>query len=210
KIISGLVHDLRNTMTVILLSTEILSQANKHSKKDIEKISRAAKFAKGMLANAMQIVRNENYEFLVADIKAPVKRAVDILAYQAKEKNIILDSSFEENLPDIKVSKIHIERIILNTVLNAMSLMPDGGVIKIRIYSDKKNLILRVQDEGPGFPEEVLKKGIKAFNTNRKNKGGTGLGLFVCDQIMKKHSGSMSISNAEEKGSILEFRFPIK
>ena len=70
--------------------------------------------------------------------------------------------------------------------------------------------ILKVQDEGPGFPEAILKKGIQAFNTSRKDTGGTGLGLFVCDQIMRKHGGSMSINNSEDKGSILKFKFPIE
>ncbi len=210
KIISGLTHDLVNIMTVILLSSEIAYKSDNHSKKDIFKIIKAAELAKGMLANVMQIVRNENYKFLIADIKEPVERAVDILTHQAKVKNIKVDVSFDENIPLIKISSIHIERIIINTVLNAISLMSSGGTIKIRIYSVDGFVVLRVQDEGPGFPEDVLKKGIKVFNTNRKDKGGTGLGLFVCDQIVRKHDGTMRISNGEDKGGILEFKFPIK
>jgi signal transduction histidine kinase len=163
-----------------------------------------------MLANAMQIVRNENYKFEMADIKEPIERGLDILSYQAKARNIIIKSSFQEKLPLIKISKIHIERIVLNTVLNAISLMANEGVIEIKVYTEDSHVILKINDEGPGFPEELLKKGINAFGTDRKDKGGTGLGLFVCDQIMKKHSGSMNISNAEDKGSVLEFRFPIK
>ncbi|MCK4935244.1 MAG: HAMP domain-containing histidine kinase [Elusimicrobiales bacterium] len=209
KIVSGLVHDLGNMMTIISLSSEIAYQSDGNSKKDIGKIIRASKLAKGILANAMQIVRNENYKFLVDDIKEPVKRAVDILTYQAKEKKVNLNMSFDESLPLVKISNVHIERIIINTLLNSISVMPNGGMIKIRIYSDDGYVVLKVQDEGPGFPEDVLKKGIKVFNTNRKDKGGTGLGLFVCDQIMRNHNGSMSINNGKEKGSVLEFRFPI-
>jgi len=209
KIISGLVHDLGNIMTVILLSSEISYQKGAYSKKDIEKIIKAAKLGKGMLANAMQIVRNENYKFEIADIKEVVKKGLDILSYQAKEKKVDFNVSFDEALPLVRISKIHVERIILNTILNAVSLMPNGGIIKIRIYRDAEYIILKVQDAGPGFPEDILRKGIKAFNTNRKDKGGTGLGLFVCDQIMKKHGGGMSIRNSKEKGGILEFKFPI-
>ena len=208
KIVSGLVHDLGNLMTIILLSTEIIQESDTYSKKDIGKIMKAANLAKGILANTMQIVKNENYKFEMADIKEPVKRAMDILTYQAKEKGVSFGFSFEENLPLIMVSEIHIERIVINALLNSISLM-DGGTIKIRIYSDNEHIILKLEDEGPGFSEDILKKGIKAFNTGRKEKGGTGLGLFVCQQIMKNHGGAMSISNGDEKGSVLEFKFPV-
>ncbi|MBU2530433.1 MAG: HAMP domain-containing histidine kinase [Elusimicrobia bacterium] len=210
KVISGLVHDLGNVMTVILLASEIAQQSDDYSKKDIGKIIKAATLGKGMLANVMQVVRNENYKFEMADIKEPIERGLDVLSYQAREKNIIINSSFQEKLPLIKISKIHIERIILNTVLNAISLMAKEGVIEIKVYTEDSCVILKIKDEGPGFPEELLKKGINAFGTDRKDKGGTGLGLFVCDQIMRKHGGSMSISNGLDKGSVLEFRFPVK
>ncbi|MCG2725945.1 MAG: HAMP domain-containing histidine kinase [Elusimicrobia bacterium] len=209
EIVSGLAHDLRNIMTIISLSSEIVYQSDTHSKKDIETIMKAAKLAKGMLGNVMQIVKSENYKFEIADIKEPVKRAVEILNSQAEKKRINISLYFAENLPRLKISKIHIERVIINVLLNSISLMENGGTIKIRVYLDNGYIVVKVEDEGPGFSEDVLKKGIKVFNTSRKDKGGAGLGLFVCDQIIRKHGGSISISNGREKGSVLEFKFPI-
>ena len=65
-----------------------------------------------------------------------------------------------------------------------------------------------IEDDGPGFPPEMLERGIAAFGTTRKEKGGTGLGLFICKQIIQAHQGEISVKTAPGKGTTFLVELP--
>lgn len=207
-LVSGVLHDLGNSLSVIMLSAEIASEEDPPDKKNVQRILKAARFSKGMISNALSIVRGQEYVFEQVSLARAVENAVLLAEFQARKKNVTVEVDVPLTLPDIKASRVHVERIFINALINSLSFVPEGGRVRISASSDDNGLLASISDNGPGFPEKLLQGGIKAFETTRKEKGGTGLGLYVCAQIARKHDGSVKLSNPPGGGARVEIFLP--
>ena len=199
-LVSGVLHDLGNAVSVIMLSAELVSADENPDKKDVERILKGARYAKGLLSAALSIVRGQEYTFEPARLKETAESVALLVDFTAKRKNVSLELAFPEDLPEMLISRAHIERVFINTLSNSLSFVPQGGRIGVSARAGEKTAIVEISDNGPGFPEKLLKSGIKAFGTTRKDKGGTGLGLFVCEQIALRHGGSMRLETGPGRG----------
>lgn len=207
-LVSGVLHDLGNAVSVITLSAELAVTDEKPDKKDLERILKGARFAKGLLSAALSIVRGQEYTFEPVHLKEPAESAALLLDYTARKKNVALKLDFPDGLPQPRLSRAHIERVFMNALSNSLSFVPRGGEVKVAVRAEGKRLITEITDNGPGFPEKLLKQGVKAFSTTRGDKGGTGLGLFVCDQIVRRHGGKMSLDNLPGGGARITLSLP--
>lgn len=207
-LVSGLLHDLGNSVGVILLSAEIASQEDPPDKANVARILKAARFSKGMISSALAIVRGQEYVFEETRLSVAVEAAVLLTEYQARKRGVKVETDLPEGLPPLRASKVHLERIFINALINAVSFAPEGGRVRVSARADVNGLIAEISDNGPGFPEALLKGGIKAFSTTRPEKGGTGLGLYVCSQIAARHDGSVNLSNQPGGGAVVRLFLP--
>ncbi|HAT71464.1 MAG TPA: hypothetical protein DCS63_01435 [Elusimicrobia bacterium] len=206
---AGVMHDLGNAVSVILLSAQIAAEEEVPEKKDLERIIKASKFAKSVIANAFGIARGEEYVFETAPLKEPVGNAALLTEYSARRRGITVETDLPDGLPQLRLSKVHIERLFINAVSNALSFVPDNGKVRVSAKAAEGGVIAEITDNGPGFPAALLKDGVKAFSTTRKEAGGTGLGLYVCDQIARRHGGSLSLDNPPEGGARIRIFLPV-
>lgn len=207
-LVSGLLHDLGNSVGVILLSAEIASQEDPPDKANLARILKAARFSKGMISNAMSIVRGQEYVFEQVSLAQAVENAALLTEYAARKKGVTLRIDVPLTLPDIRASKVHVERIFINAIINSVSFTPEGGTVRVTAARDENGLLAEISDSGPGFPPALLKGGIKAFATTRAEKGGTGLGLYVCSQIAARHDGSVNLANLPGGGAVVRLFLP--
>ncbi len=209
-LVSGVLHDIGNSITVILLSAQILSADDESGNKDLARILKAARFAKGMLSNALSIVRGQEYAFEPVLLSDAAETAALLTGYAALKKGVALEVDVHAGLPPLRASRVHIERLMINAVINAISFVPkESGKVTLAARPADGGVLLEVTDNGPGFPEKMINDGVKAFGTTRKEAGGTGLGLFVCDQIAARHGGRMTISNIPGGGAKVVFFLPL-
>lgn len=209
-LVSGVMHDLGNAVSVILLSAEIAASSEERPREaDLQRIVKGAKYAKGLLAAAMSIVRGQEYEFGPVNLRETAESASLLTDYAARKKGAVVELDFPEGLPEVRGSRAHIERVFINTVSNSLSFIPDGGRVKICGRASGAGVLIEISDNGPGFAEKILKGEVKPFDTTRGEKGGTGLGLYVCGQIVKKHGGTMSLSNLPGGGSLISVFLPL-
>lgn len=205
---AGVLHDLGNAVSVILLTAQIAAEDEKPEKKDMERILKAAKFAKSVISNAFSIVRGQEYVFETGTVLEPVENAVLLTEYSARKKGVAVALSLPSDLPQLRMSRIHVERLFINTISNSVSFVPDHGRVTVSVVSGKDGIEAAVADNGPGFPEKLLREGVKAFGTTRKEAGGTGLGLYVCDQIAQRHGGWLKLENGPAGGAVVKFFLP--
>jgi signal transduction histidine kinase len=207
---AGVMHDLGNAVSVILLSAQIASEEESPDKGDLERILKAARFAKGVISNAFGLVRGQEYLFESSPLGEPIENAVLLTNYAARKKNVKVEVTMPAELPQLRLSKVHVERVFINTISNSLSFVPEKGSVRVSAAETEGGVLAEVADNGPGFPDRMLTEGVKAFGTTRKEKGGTGLGLYVCDQIMKRHGGWLKLSNDPAGGGRIQFFFPFK
>jgi len=111
--------------------------------------------------------------------------------------------------PDLLVC-MDVEKIIqvlINLLKNAFEAMTPAGTVTLRLYQDNDEGVIEIQDTGPGVPEEALEQIFYPFYTTKET--GTGLGLYICHQIISEHSGTIAVVNLPTGGACFRLSFPL-
>ncbi|PIU19360.1 MAG: hypothetical protein COT18_07935 [Elusimicrobia bacterium CG08_land_8_20_14_0_20_59_10] len=209
RMTASLLHDIGNVITIILLTAEIMVQDETPSPKDAKHLERAAKMGKSIIDGALAIIKGARYEFRSAPIREPMENAAAMFARQAGGREVKILVSAGEDLPELKLSVPHMQRVFINGITNALSFLQPGGTITLRAALAGEEILVSIEDDGPGFPPALLESGITQFGTTRQENGGTGLGLFNSKEIVEKHGGKFSIRNRRPSGAVLEFTLPL-
>lgn len=98
--------------------------------------------------------------------------------------------------------------MILNLFINAFQSMHEEGTVKVVTYEDKDKIIIEIQDEGVGVPEQIKDKLFEPFFTTKEE--GIGLGLSIVKRIIDDHKGSIQIKDNFPKGTIFKISLPKK
>jgi signal transduction histidine kinase len=95
---------------------------------------------------------------------------------------------------------------MLNLILNATQVMPEGGCIQISSTGNTQQAAFIIRDNGPGIPESIQPDIFESFLTNRP--GGTGLGLSISKRILRDHHGDIELVESSTTGSAFRFWLP--
>ena len=136
---------------------------------------------------------------------------LSILANQLNNYCNCYTVDIADNLPKIYGNVQQLEQVFINLLLNALQSTPDKiGEIRItaKYNKDSEKIVLKIQDEGVGIPQESLEKIFLPFFTTKLDKGGTGLGLSICQSILSKHSGCIEVYSRPVKGTEVRVNLP--
>jgi C4-dicarboxylate-specific signal transduction histidine kinase len=150
---------------------------------------------------------------------------LDILHFlnsQLMLSEISVELSIDENLPSVMAQEVKIEQVFLNLIQNAIQAMgkSDKPVLRIKTGREKgidaKSLqqktfiVVSIEDNGEGIPEEQQEKIFDPFYTTREVGAGMGLGLSIVDRIVREFSGHIRLASASGRGSCFSVFFPIE
>lgn len=128
---------------------------------------------------------------------------------RALKENIQLSLEVDENLPQILVDRNRLKQVLINILDNSFKFTPNGGNVIIKAHLEVKNIIIKIIDTGCGIPSDELprvkEKFFKGKNSNSKN----GIGLSICDEIIKLHGGKLQINSEFLKGTEVYIILPI-
>jgi signal transduction histidine kinase len=139
-------------------------------------------------------------------IEEILKYVISIIEPQASRQFITLRTEIAGPLPYIYCDENQLKQVFLNLIKNSVESMVDGGFIDIKARFINNHLIIRVQDEGEGIPQEQVDKLGEPFYTTKPN--GTGLGLMVTKKIIEEHNGKLEISSSPKKGTKVTVTLP--
>ena len=209
----GIVHDLKNPLSIISLSSEmfdrpgvspeIRAQTQGRIHKQVERIS-------DMVSDILIFTQGvkQNTELKAGDYRAFVLELIGDLRAEAALK----DASIEmENVPPsatVRFDPRRLSRLFFNLVGNATDIMLNGGKIFLRFQSNENEITTEIEDTGPGIAPEIADKLFQPFATHGKTKG-TGLGLSICKKIVEDHGGKISVRSEAGRGAIFCFTLPL-
>ncbi|MGD0077285.1 MAG: ATP-binding protein [Sedimentisphaerales bacterium] len=206
KLSSGVAHEVKNPLMIIIQGIEYLKEKIKTKDKD-EDISMALKDIEEAVGRADNVVRGlldfASVSKLVAtpeNINLILDKSLLLIKNLLDKNNIKITKNYEENIPYITIDKNKIQQVFLNIILNSVDAMPGGGDIMIRTYTDQRQdnekwVTVQIEDTGTGIPEGAAEKIFEPFFTTKHSKGGHGLGLPMVKNIIEMHGGKISISN---------------
>ena len=142
-----------------------------------------------------------NFQTFVADLADELQSDVS-----AKSIRIVLEN--EPPAGPISFDARRLGRVFHNLVQNAADFLDDKGVITLRFKSSDSELLVEIEDNGPGISPEIAGKLFQPFATHGK-KHGTGLGLSICKKIIEDHGGKISVRSEAGRGAIFGFSLPL-
>jgi signal transduction histidine kinase len=149
--------------------------------------------------------RNPQWQtFVVGDL---VEEVCESLNPQLEAQRIDVEIDVPPNTL-LTADREMVRRALLNLVLNAVDVMPDGGDLVITSYDGARGFELEVADSGPGLSEEDQRRMFEPFYTTKQH--GTGLGLAVVYHVAEAHGGNVTAVNCPEGGAAFTIKFPRK
>ncbi len=107
----------------------------------------------------------------------------------------------------IVADKLRLNQVFLNIINNAINVLQEGEIIVFLERQDTNTVLVRIIDEGPGIPSNIKDTLFTKFVTG--SKSGTGLGLYICKNIIENHGGKIWAKNNKNKGANFNFIIPI-
>ena len=171
---------------------------------------RAAKITNSVLGMA----RNRGDQFESSSLKKLIEESLVLLEREMSKYRIDVDVQLED-VPKIPVIGNQIQQVLLNMMINARQAMPEGGQLVIKLKDDAAAncLVLSVRDYGTGIPQHKLRKIFDPYFTTKSGpdetgKGGTGLGLAACRNIIEAHGGKIRVESTVGKGTCFTLKLP--
>jgi len=214
--ISGVAHELNNPLATILTWSERLAQreldASTH--RGVETILREAERAARIVRNLLTFARKRHTTRTLVDINQVARETLALRAYEQRVTNISVIDALAAGIPPVFADPHQIQQVLLNLVINAEHAMltTNGhGTLMVRTWQDPEHesIILEVNDDGPGVPEDMRTKIFDPFFTTKEVGKGTGLGLTVAYAIVEEHGGRMWLTSEIGSGASFYVELPV-
>ena len=105
------------------------------------------------------------------------------------------------------MDKGQIQQVLLNLIINAVEVMPDGGELLIDLQIMNGRVYIHITDQGQGIPDEIRERIFESFLTGKR--GGTGLGLTISKRIMRAHDGDLELVESSSSGTTFRVSLPL-
>jgi signal transduction histidine kinase len=184
-------------------------------KKAFEKILGAGQRATKITNSVLGVARNRSNSFEPTDLAAIIEDTFVLLEREFNKYRIRVERQIAD-VPEVTANGNQIQQVLLNLLINARQAMLGGGILVIRLEHDEENATvdLTVRDNGCGIPPEKLKQIFDPFFSTKQGpdetgKGGTGLGLASCRNIIEAHRGRIRVESSPGRGTAFIIKLPV-
>jgi len=212
---AGLSHELNNPLAVIIGNVDnlrLLTRPDEPIARVIDAIDRQATRAARLVSALLRFSRigSVGHEQVAPD--ELVRLVVDLLAAEARRREIDLRVTIAEGLSPLIVVRHEIESALVNITTNALQATPEGGVVELSVFADPRDGIPGIRfvarDTGVGIAPEILPQIFDPFFTTKPEGEGTGLGLSMVRDIATAHSGQLAVETAVGRGTTMSLWLP--
>ncbi len=221
ELAAGIAHEINNPVAIMVEEAgwiqDLLKEEEFSESKNLEEFERAlrqintqGKRCKEITHKLLSFARKTDSTIQEINIKDLIQEIIELTGQRAKYSNVIIETSFQENLPSFRASNTEMQQIFLNLINNAIDAMEKtGGTVNIKVSLEPKNIVVEVADNGPGIPQSNLARIFDPFFTTKPVGKGTGLGLSICYGIIKKIGGEIHVKSVVGLGTTFRVYFPV-
>ena len=190
-----LAHDLRNPLSVIKMSVDLLKENHSETKISDPNVQKRLDYVERSIDRIAHQV-DEVLDFVrVSPLQLSQVSIIDTIENSVKKINTPENVEIKISGHDLKITcdPQKLDAVFLNLIVNGIHAMENGGNLEIKISDNSNLVILDFIDSGPGIPDENLGKIFEPLFTTKQK--GTGLGLSSCKNIVEQHNGRISVKN---------------
>jgi two-component system clock-associated histidine kinase SasA len=229
RLIAMLAHDLRNPLTAVSIALETLelgsepkedgrgsrltpaltAQVLKHARTQTKALDR-------MITDILQAARGTSAELRIRPQKLDLgdlcQEVMQGLSEQFQSKLLQVTADIPSDLPTVHADSEWVRQVLINLLDNAIKYTPEGGAIQVFIlHRTTQKVQISVCDDGPGIPDENRERIFEErFRLKRDEaKEGFGIGLALCQRVVRAHYGQIWVDSAPNQGSCFNFTLPV-
>jgi len=213
---SSISHEIKNPLSAMALHAEILEgqikkmEINQKTKvlKSIETLQSESRRLNRIIQQFLTLASPSKLELNLIKLNKIVEDVLELVHQQAQEIGIVIASDLDPSVGVIYGDEDQLKQVLLNLILNAFAATDAGERVEVSTRADYDKVIVQVKDTGRGIPEPVRGKIFDLYFTTKKDGGGVG--LAVCQNIIKAHDGRIDFVSIEGEGTTFTILLPIK
>ncbi len=221
QLAAGIAHELNNPLASAssLIQTDLeliqeqaeIREIDKSLLEDLTYARKELNKTKSIVKSILDLSRQTQTYQEEINMNAVIDDALQVLYNQYKSLDVEIEKKYDPSLPPIMGNFSNLGQVLVNIIKNAFQALPDGrGKITLSTshLQKPKTVVVECRDTGIGIPPEMMKDIYKPFFTSKEVGKGTGLGLYVSHEIIKKHKGEIRIDSREGAGTTVTILLP--
>src|SRR5262245_27732178 len=213
ELTASMAHEFNNPLGIIigfaqgLLEVMEPEDPNYHH---IEIIAEEAQRCERIVQELLEFGRPKNTDFVATDVNDVIGKTIELVSSFAAKSNVETTKQLAARLPLIHADPQQLQQVLLNLSLNAVEAMPHGGKLTVDAATNSaEQLVISVIDTGYGIDADALPRIFQPFFTAKKRRG-LGLGLPICDRIVKAHGGKITVESQQGQGTTFRIHLPLE
>ncbi len=212
---SGLAHEIRNPLNAMNMNLQMLEEEleaagempDREYVELLDSTKSEIKRLEGLVNNFLAYARPGRPHFESLDLNEVVNEVLKFLENDFKQSRVGLKAELEPMLPNVELDERQFKQALMNLMVNARQVLEPEGTVLVRTRAASNGeVVLEVEDDGPGIPEASQERIFEVFYSSRG--GGTGLGLPIARQIVERHGGHIELESSVGVGTKFTIRLP--
>ena len=219
NLLRSISHDLRTPLSGIIGTSEILMDISKDDEKKFnlsKEINESAEWLHSLVENILNLTRIQEGRLTMNKTIESIEDiiGVSVSIIEKRYNNRLIEVQLSEKPLFVEIDAKLINQVLVNLLDNAVKHTKENETIGIKILEDNSNIQVIVYDEGTGISNDDLPNIFQSFYTTSKESAdkekGVGLGLAICESVIKAHNGTITAKNRNKKGAEFIITLPIK
>jgi signal transduction histidine kinase len=212
ELAANMAHEIRNPLAGISSLAEVLRSkvnASGATAEIIDTILEEVERLNRIVKDLLRFARPTKAYLVPTNLPDSLNQVLSFLHERLTEGKFTVNKEIPATCPAVMADADQMRQVFLNIVLNAMDATGPGGALTLRMRqpAGERTLEVSFHDNGPGIPQENLKKVFDPFFTTKAQ--GTGLGLAACKKIVEHHGGKISVDSTPGQGATFTIRLPL-
>ncbi len=219
ELVGTTTHEFNNVLMTIMNYAKMAMRHRDDATRDkaIDKILTASQRAARITNSVLAMARNRSSQFEPTNLRQLIDETMILLEREMSRYRIAVEIDIDDDIPEVPAIGNQLQQVLMNLLINARQSMSEGGRLIIGLHHDaaQERVSLNVRDFGTGIEQEQLQKIFQPwFSTkdgpDESGKGGTGLGLSSCRNIIETHGGKIRVESSVGKGTNFILVLPTK
>lgn len=204
QLAAGIAHEIRNPLTVIKGFTQLVMEAEQNKYLDV--VMKELERVESIVSDLLFLAKPQISTIEKVNLQKVLEDTITLFYSESLLHNIEMIQDIYLPDPFIKGEANKLKQVYINLIKNAIEAMPKGGKIMIKAKQLNEKILTQVIDEGIGVPDNLIEKLDEPFYSTKEK--GTGLGLMICNQIIKNHRGTITIESEPNHGTTVSIQLP--
>lgn len=213
EVAAVMAHELNNPLAAISMYNQMsgeVAPAGSEIAENVEVIQRNVQTCKRTIRELLDYATDTTPEILPVDLAATLEDVSVFLRPLRERSNVRLTFSVPEPLRTVTGDEVQIRQIFVNLIVNAIqALGPKGGTVAVSARSEDGHIVVDVEDDGPGIPDQARGEIFRPFFTTKARGEGTGLGLPTARRIAEMHGGGLELVRTGVEGTCFRVRLRV-